>query len=202
MSKKYILHVSMKWLLILGLGMCTADYTWGQRLVFLGDTAQVRAITRYESVASEYKHFGVRHPIEYGIFVVQEAQTSEGIRKWRFSSWKDDTWKDLPALPTHYTLVGRRMILFYDARLSAQGFFEFISAPKPKRVRRSWERIIGDRVYKCPRWAKRLTASKGLDGQWKIAEDYDHQSRRNNPIDAFNGYVFTFDGKEYRFEVN
>jgi hypothetical protein len=47
-----------------------------------------------------------------------------------------------------------------------------------------------------------MTASKGLDGQWKIAEDYDHQSRRNNPADASNGYVFTFDGKEYRFEVN
>lgn len=192
----------MRPLLVLCLCKFVVFYTWGQRLVLLGDTAQISAVNRYESAASEYKHFGVRHPVEYGIFVVQEAQTSEGTKKWRFSSWKDDTWKDFPALPTHYTLLGRRMILFYDAQVSAQGFFEFIPTPKPGRKCRSWERIIGDRVYKRPRWAKRLTASKGLDGQWDITKDNDHQSWRDHPTIVFNGYVFTFDGKEYRFEVN
>ena len=70
----------MRPLLILCLYMFVAFYTWGQRLVLLGDTAQISAVNRYESAASEYKHFGVRHPVEYGIFVVQEAQMSEGTK--------------------------------------------------------------------------------------------------------------------------
>ena len=192
----------MKYLLLLFLAIFCAFETQGQRMILLSDTAQIGAVSRYESVASEYRHFGLRHGAEYGIFVVQEVQTSEGTTRWRFSSWQDDTWRDFPALPTHYTLVGRRMILFYSARLSEKGYFEFVARPKTKRACRSWERIVGDRVYKRPRWTKRISASRGPDKLWKTEEDTDHRSFQHYPPSVFNGYVYTFGDTDLRFVVN